>query len=64
MSKFITRIEENKTLLWTGYENFDPIEVQKKLKASGMSLELIREDKWAILSNSLTPEYKKETENA
>lgn len=64
MARMITRIEEGKTLLWTGNEDFDPISVQKKLKASGLTLEEIRADKWAIIGSSYKTENTKENDNA
>jgi len=51
MALMITKIKNDKTLLWVGYEGFDPIQVQKSLNASGMTLEEIQDDKWAVLGS-------------
>ena len=47
----ITRIDDitGQTLFWCGGGDFNIIEVQRKLNLSGLSIQEIREDKWAVL---------------
>ena len=53
MSQMVTRIDGDTTLLWIGYDGFDPIQTQRTLNASGMALKEIRDDKWAVIESTL-----------
>ena len=51
--KLISRFDTDTgdTLVWCG-DSFNPIETQKALFASGLSLKEIRDDKWAVVESS------------
>jgi len=53
MTRMITKVDGDTTLLWVGYDGFDPIKTQRTLNASGMTLKEIRNDKWAVIESNL-----------
>ncbi len=53
-----TDAETNEMLLWCGGKDFDIIQAQKELNNAGMSLQEVREDKWATVGPVETPEVK------
>lgn len=63
MSRMITRIDGDVTLLWVGYDGFDPMQTQKTLNASGMTLKEIRDDKWAVIESTLRQPEQQESSN-
>ena len=56
--RMVTRVDTSsgETLLWCGGDDFDIIQAQKKLNSSGMSIQEVREDKWATVGPVETPE--------
>ncbi len=53
-----TDAETNEMLLWCGGDDFDIIQAQKELNDAGMSLQKVRNDKWATVGPVGTPETK------
>ena len=49
-------VETDETLLWCGGTDFDIIQAQTKLNRAGMSIQAVREDKWAMVGPLEIPE--------
>ncbi len=61
--KMVTRIDDaGVTLLWCGGDDFDIIQAQTKLNSAGMSLQEVREDKWAVIGRVEVPEGEEATD--
>ena len=47
----VSRIDEEtgETLVWWGGDDFDPLTAQASLRASGLSVIKVRDDKWAVV---------------
>ena len=58
--RMVTRVdaETHEMLLWCGGEDFDIIQAQQELNNAGMSLQAVRDDKWATVGPVETPEAK------
>jgi hypothetical protein len=58
--RMVTRVdaETDEMLLWCGGEDFDIIQAQKELNNAGMSLQEVRNDKWATVGPVETPEVE------
>jgi len=56
--QMVTRVDvaTGETLLWCGGTDFNIIQAQKKLNSAGMSLQEVREDKWALVGRIEIPE--------
>ena len=63
MARMITKVDGDTTLLWVGYDGFDPIQTQRTLNASGMTLKEIRGDKWAVIESNLGKPVEQEASN-
>ena len=62
--RMVTRVdvETGETLLWCGSEDFNIIQAQRELNNAGMSIQSVREDKWATIGPVETPE-REEAQN-
>lgn len=57
--------ETNETLVWCGAEDFNPIQMQKRLRSAGLTMLEVREDRWAVAVSffALKPEDIEEKPN-